>query len=596
MFNLIKKNYKLQITLIIISLAVIIFLFSLLLQYHLLYNENKDLILNNGNKTIERKYTYIKTLMKRSDAILHSMNKSLVFQNYLKNKDDNKELLTLLFSFAMENNKDFMQFRYINKNGQEEIRVQRDSENNTVYNVENNLLQNKSTRNYFYKSINKPYNKVWYSEINLNIENGEIEIPFNPTFRTILPIEKDGNFEGILIINYFMKSFLKFLSTSPTYDIILANKKGDTITHFNPEKSWGVFPNRNFNLENLYDLNLSKLNLSETFIGNNFLLKELNLPIDKGLLILLKTNQIYIDLYNYNFLKKAFFDIILLLFIIIIATTITTKIVNKILHELTEAKVENEDIKQIIQKEVEKCREKDMIISQQNKHVSMGQMIENIAHQWRQPLSEINSLVFLISSLLNNETINKKKLIKKLDEIEGINEYLSQTIDDFGKFLNYNIKNKETFSLQECVKKALNIIDITLKKNNIQVILDFRREIYITNYANELQQSILSLLNNAKDALIDNHTKNSIIEIAIRDNNTHYQITIEDNGGGIEESLLEKVFEPYFTTKHPSKGTGLGLFITKMIIETSIKGELIIENKNQGTCCTINIKKGNLND
>ncbi len=211
----------------------------------------------------------------------------------------------------------------------------------------------------------------------------------------------------------------------------------------------------------------------------------------------------------------------------------------------------------------EKQEQKELMI-QQSKLASMGEMIGNIAHQWRQPLTRLSYIFMNIEELAD-----KNERSKKAEEGTKQLEFMSQTIDDFRDFYAPN-KAKEDFSI---LKETKNVLDM-LNYENIEFIV--KEDLTILNYKNEYKQVVLNILTNAKDALAEREIKEPKITIIINKN----IITIEDNAGGIEEENLQKIFEPYFTTKE--KNSGIGLYMAKMIIEKNMGGELNVKNSDKG--------------
>lgn len=257
--------------------------------------------------------------------------------------------------------------------------------------------------------------------------------------------------------------------------------------------------------------------------------------------------------------------------------------INAVLEEKVKKKTAqlaklNEELHQMVELEVEKNREKDKVLFQQSKMASMGEMINNIAHQWRQPLSTISTASSGLSIKAEMDMYDKDEFKKNLDQIVDTTQHLSQTIDDFRNFFLEN-KEIERFVLNETIKKNLSLSASSLKVHHIEVHEDYANIEY-TGIKNELIQAILNIINNAKDALVENTSedfKRKIFLKTYRDEKYAY-INIYDNAGGIADDVMPKVFEPYFTTKHQSHGTGIGLYMTREIIVNHMDGDLIVEN------------------
>jgi len=307
------------------------------------------------------------------------------------------------------------------------------------------------------------------------------------------------------------------------------------------------------------------------------LLNAVSYEVISGLLLNLKnfdkiTVMETITIFNYELFLE------LTVFILLIAIYIISKYFYK----------EKEKIKQHSKAQVEeqKLKEKEKLLFERNKFVSMREMIENIAHQWRQPLSQINSAVLIVDDLLFEKEIKSIDIEEKLLEIESQTEYMSKTIDDFKNFFEPN-KEKKSFMMHELLQKSIYILKGNLKYNNITVETNLNNTLKCFGHPSELQQVIVAILNNAKDALIQNKVKNSRISINSKRLKDSISITICDNAGGIDNDIISKIFDPYFTTKHKSQGTGLGLYLSKLIVEESLDGELNVSNTDDGTCFEI---------
>ncbi|MEN5406765.1 PAS domain-containing sensor histidine kinase [Aliarcobacter butzleri] len=265
--------------------------------------------------------------------------------------------------------------------------------------------------------------------------------------------------------------------------------------------------------------------------------------------------------------------------------------------ELKVAKLQLENLNSSLEKriedEIKKNTKQQHMIMQQNKLAQIGEMIENIAHQWRQPLAQINSSIILIDAILQKHNFKDTLVENKLTEIESLTSYMSKTISDFKNFFNPN-KKKTIFNVEEAIQKANDILKGLINSHHIQLEMNIEKDLKINSYLGELQQVILIIINNSIDAFIYMNIHFPKILINAYTDNESLVIHIEDNALGINSDLLDKIFEPYFTTKHKAQGTGLGLYIAKMIVENSLLGFLSVENKQNGACFTIKIPKGEI--
>ncbi|MFT7004539.1 MAG: signal transduction histidine kinase [Sulfurimonas sp.] len=224
-------------------------------------------------------------------------------------------------------------------------------------------------------------------------------------------------------------------------------------------------------------------------------------------------------------------------------------------------------------------RKQDNILMQQSKLASMGEMIGNIAHQWRQPLAVISMDANNILLDVNLNMLNTDELIKHAQNINTQTTYLSSTIDDFKNFIKGD-REKKTFDLKDNINNFIHLVASSIKNNNIHVILELKNDINTNGYKNELIQCFMNIFNNSKDALIQNNVDNKLIFISTSVKNNKAIIKIKDNAGGIPENILHKIFEPYFTTKHKSQGTGLGLHMTYNLIVDGMAGTIEAYNVN----------------
>lgn len=234
----------------------------------------------------------------------------------------------------------------------------------------------------------------------------------------------------------------------------------------------------------------------------------------------------------------------------------------------------NEEIVQ----QKEEIDKQNRVIIVQSKIAAIGEMLSNIAHQWRQPLNVISlSIAKIETSILLNDEMKKEDFLQLGDEINKQVQYLSQTIDDFRNYFNSGIDTIAPFSLQDAVRKVNELIKESFKNNHIEIVMT-DKDCIITHNESLLIQALLNIYNNAKDAIKENAVIYKYFFVDVQCNKNAVVITLKDSGGGINEDIIEKIFEPYYTTKHQSNGTGLGLYITYGIISEHLRGTIEVHN------------------
>jgi signal transduction histidine kinase len=256
----------------------------------------------------------------------------------------------------------------------------------------------------------------------------------------------------------------------------------------------------------------------------------------------------------------------------------------------------NYELTERVRVAVEETKSREKLLQEQTRLALMGEMISMIAHQWRQPLGAISSSVISIQTKKASGKYNLEEA-KERDEyfefseakLQNIDEYvqvLSSTIDDFRNFFKPD-KEKEFINLNIPIQRALTIVTSSLNAKNIELKTCFESDTKIMIYPNEMMQVILNILKNAEDNFIEKKIKNATITINTKETNTHCLIFICDNGGGISDEILGNIFDPYFSTKNERNGTGLGLYMSKTMVEEHHRGKLEAANIENGVCFKI---------
>jgi len=228
---------------------------------------------------------------------------------------------------------------------------------------------------------------------------------------------------------------------------------------------------------------------------------------------------------------------------------------------------------------ITKEKEKDSLFLQQSRFAAMGEMIGNIAHQWRQPLSSISALATGTRLRYKNNLIEDEELDEAFVKIKDYTQYLSRTIDDFRDFLKQESTN-DVFSITDMADKSIRLTEATYKKNDIFLDVQYHnKDLLVKGSSSQLSQVFLNILNNAKDILIEKNIENKVVLVEVQKYEDDVVISISDNAGGIPDEVVQKIYDPYFTTKHKSQGTGIGLFMSKRIVEQKFKGTLVNQNR-----------------
>lgn len=273
------------------------------------------------------------------------------------------------------------------------------------------------------------------------------------------------------------------------------------------------------------------------------------------------------------------------------------KVIHAVIRNITnrkhlEQKLEdlNINLEKRVEEEIRKNEANTQQLIQQSRLAQMGEMISMIAHQWRQPLSAISATTNnLILKMIIEDRVDKEYFDKELKLITDYSQYLSSTIDDFRNFFKSD-KEKIEFNLKDIIEKSISMIKTSLDSKSIIVIKNIEDNYKLYTYPSELQQVILNILKNAEDALTEKKHIDRKITIStkkIEDNRVC--VNIADNGGGIKDTIIDKIFDPYFSTKNKKDGTGLGLYMSKIIINEHCNGKLRVENSDEGARFSIEL-------
>ncbi len=576
MDNLLKSKYL---------LSIICFVFLILLTMIV-----QKYITQKENEISKEKYSNISFLIQEKIDLLIKKEKNSILSLSLSISNGNQKIKDVILkngSLDLKNivkkldthtNLKHLWFQIIDKNGNSVYRTWSSKRNDNLLNVRKDLKE----------LIKKP-------KIKSSISVGRYDI----TFKATIPLYQNGEFIGFFETISHFDNVVRFIESSDdVHSLIIVDKEHSKQLRNNSFSKTFVqnhyipsyLSNKDIlslvRKENISDfISIDKYILKNEYLVINYKIKDKNTKLG-NFLVFKKLDSIDMtDLEDFK--RHAFFYIftfilLILLMIFTIFYYFYARKLKSVHIKLSRNKRKlqelNENLQITIEHEVKKNEQKNKLLFQQNKMAAMGEMIENIAHQWRQPLSLITTEASALKVKKEYGLLENNDIENSLESIIETSNYLSHTIDDFRNYFSPN-KEKNFFNSNKLIQKCLNLISREFNNRNIKIILDIEN-IEINSYENELVQVIINILNNAKDELIkieDREKRFIFINLFIQEDSIC--IKIKDSAGGIDEEIIDRIFEPYFTTKHKSKGTGIGLYMVDQILEKHIKGYVKVKNE-----------------
>lgn len=537
-------------------------------------------------QSMEKKDKFDTHLKTKQDALL-AISKNSYFLDYIRH-GTNKNYVDLLFLTIMEANKDYMQIRYIDANGQEILRFDRNKASSKAYKVQS--LQDKSQRSYFKTASKMEKGTVFVSSIDLNVEHEHVEIPYKAVVRFSVPLYLNNTFAGVLVINVFMDDVLKNLTTSTLYDIYVLDENRYYIHHKNSAFNWSLYGSKRKADHDFDSILIKKMKNTNNlgFIDNQTFIQPLWVGDQKITMIMVENSESIKKMESGN--HKMIFTVVILAFILsLIFTLFFTKTLNSIFELVTAQGDKLHDLATELDSKVKlksmEILRKDRLLQHQSKLAELGEMIANITHQWKQPLTRLSLIVQNLKAFKEKSKMSDELFVQSLQSALDQIEFMSNTVDDFKNFYKPDETPSE-FLITDAVDHILKIIGVLLEQSTIKFSMHSQEALSLNVSKNEFMQVLMSIIMNAKDAIVGNGIVNGEITISLTAKNHQKVIEISDNGGGIEEEVMPQIFDPYFTTKH-NKGSGIGLYMSKTIIESKMGGKLYARNSKYGTIFTI---------
>jgi len=412
------------------------------------------------------------------------------------------------------------------------------------------------------------------NEVKYKIEN------INILIKNLSEVSSNNNVDNKI----FMKNFIDKINKN-TDEIITVHQLDKSMKYYKELIEYGDYYDYSKYIDeetndNLFEIQYFVLNTKFNWVfsikfRDDIMHKEIN-NWKKGLDTLI-LNNIYVHI------SILFFFSIALLLVVYIINRFTNKTIAKCRESI---KRREKDYKQNYNKlqlqfnnEVEKCTNQKKLIQKQSKMLALGDMLANISHQWRQPLTDISKTAKSIQEKIEKHQIATDEDIDKLRHIDNSALYLARTVDDFGVFLKAD-SLKIDFNVLDIVEKSLCINSSIIEKNNITVIKDFDEDIMIHNLSFGLLQALVNIIGNSKDALKKMKETDRYLFVQTKNKEDSVEITLTDTGGGIADEVMQNIFEPYFTTKQKTYGTGLGLHMAYNIINQNMSGKIVVSNEN----------------
>ncbi|WP_457607783.1 sensor histidine kinase [Nitratifractor sp.] len=540
--------------------------------------------------TIEaaNKERFLNLYLRNLSRSLHSVAYNPYFMSYVVDPSYLNSAEFLFLTIMLEHD-DYMQLRFIGADGRERLRFDRDRPEGYPYKV--GKLQDKSDRYYFREAARLKEGEIHTSKIDYNIENGKVVRPIVPVFRVSTPIYFQGKFQGVLTINTFARKIIDLFTSSPLFDTTIFGREGYVIYHA------GKFYDRNFQPRKLTEILPLLPEQLPRRLTDEYLSEEKKIYVKA---MPMGTRTIYVaytlrpgtalTLKREDYQAAGFMLLLLILFALPLSWLLsrpTEHMFEIVTRQRRELENLTHTLEERVREKTEENARKDRLLIHQARLAELGEMIGNIAHQWRHPLTRLSLILQNLRAMSHKDRLSKEKLQSMLSTANEQIFFMSDTIDHFRDFYRPATQT-EDFTIRQAYEKVMEIIGYDLRHKNIAI--EYREEESFTLHGmlNQFAQIFLNLIANARDALSEREITGARIRIEVRREGERIRIDVSDNAGGIPPENMEKIFEPYFSTKQ-EKGTGVGLYMVRTILEEKYHGEIGVTNGPKGARFTLYI-------
>ena len=585
-----KKRFRKILVISYIAFAALILVSIYMLHVRISAQESLKHFLNNVTQNSNQKQRYLDNFLSRSSNLIKAILSNDEFISFVKTGKNQKIAEDLLYSM-IKTDKSYMQLRYIDSSGNEIIRFDRKDIGTKAF--KQTALQNKSKRYYCKKCASLKDQEVWFSNIDLNVEHGKIEKPIKPVIRVSIPVFDKNRYLGFLILNVFMKHYLNDLTESSIYDLYLCDLNGNFLISKDSQNNWSKYLDKKINALDEFEIKKSNF-AKDTYFSkkHRYFIKTLKISGYNNLKLIyfenIKQKKLTSQLIQQRVLTTVLFAIFISFPFAYLVSFPISKLYDSLEEEAERIAKEANNLEIRVQVEIEKNRAKDRLLENQAKLAALGEMIGNIAHQWRHPITRLSLIMQNLKSLYDNKKLSPEVFNRYYkNSLEQI-DYMSETIEDFRNFYRED-NEKSLFDPSLAIGNAYKIVNASIKHGGINLSLHIKDKFSVLGFVNQFSQVILNIIQNAKDALEEKNIKNPYIDITLYQKNGKNIIEIKDNAGGIDENIIDKIFDAYITTKQKT-GMGIGLYMSRTIIEENFNGKLYAKNWGNGAIFIIELE------